>query len=136
MLSGCPSIALTLFNHDEYGRVKCQSVKMNQADFGITFYYPINNVCSVNHAGTDRITRYTYNEFDQIVTIEKAVDTPLQQFYVQNTYDGGLKTDTVDANGNLAHMEYDEFGRLKEWYFPDKVNVGGGENTSDFEKYN
>lgn len=126
---------LTLFSHDEYGRVKCKSVEMNKAGFWAAFAYPITNVCSVNFAGSDRITRYTYNEFDQIVAIEKAVGTPLQQLYVQNIYDGGLKTDTIDANGNLAHMEYDEFGRLEKWFFPDKVNVGGGYSTSDYEEY-
>ena len=126
---------LTLYSHDEYGRVKCKSVEMNKAGFWAAFSYPISNVCQGNSAGTDRITRYTYNEFDQVVKIEKAVDTPLEQVYVENIYNGGLKTDTIDANGNRAHMEYDEFSRLKRWYFPDKVNVGGGYSTSDFEEY-
>jgi RHS repeat-associated protein len=125
---------LTLYNHDEYGRVKCKSVEMNKAGFFGAFSYPITNVCQGNSAGTDRITRYTYNEFDQVVKIEKAVDTPLEQVYVENIYDGGLKTDTIDANGNRAHMKYDEFSRLIRWNFPDKINVGGY-STSDFEEY-
>jgi YD repeat-containing protein len=90
---------------------------MNKTGFWAALSYPITHVCQDNSAGTDRITRYTYNEFDQIVKIEKAVDTPLEQVYVENIYDSGLKTDTIDADGNRAHMEYDKFSRLKRWYF-------------------
>jgi RHS repeat-associated protein len=126
---------LTLYSYDAYGRVECKAVKMNKGGFWGFFSYPITNVCNADTAGTDRITRYTYNEFDQIVTVEKAVDTPLQQIYLQNIYDDGLKTDTIDANGNRAHMEYDDFGRLEKWHFPDKINVGGGYSSSDVEEY-
>ncbi|MDO8336419.1 MAG: RHS repeat-associated core domain-containing protein, partial [Candidatus Saccharibacteria bacterium] len=84
--------------------------------------------------GPDRITRYTYDDLDQVLTEERGVGTPLAQIYVTNTYDGYLLKNQSDANGNLTRLEYDAFDRLQYRYYPSKTTPGIYNNL-DYNEY-
>ena len=127
---------LTQYSYDVFGRVKCIAVRMSTASYG-SLPASACILGSEGLDGPDRITRYSYNKLDQIITEERAVGTTLAQVYQKYEYDiAGRVTFITDANGNRAHMAYDAHGRLEYWYYPDKTNVGsGGYNSSDFEQY-
>ena len=134
--SGSTTYALTQFSYDTYNRLQCKAVRMNSAAFGAL---PAD-ACTLGNAGDfgpDRITRYTYNEFGQVLTEERGVGTADAHTYVTYTYDTKQRRESVsDANGNYAKLTYDTLGRLEYWYFPKKDTIGSGEeNTSDYEKY-
>jgi len=130
--------ALTQFNYDVYGRLNCKAVRMNTAVYSS---YPDSvDACVLGTKGDfghDRITQYTYNDFDQVLTETRAKGTSIEQIYVTNTYDQYYRLEnTTDAAGNLSHLTYDLNGRLEKFYFPDKSTVGGGGyNNADYEKY-
>ncbi|MBA6294854.1 RHS repeat-associated core domain-containing protein [Colwellia sp. MB02u-9] len=137
MTSGGES-GLVQYSYDLYNRVDCKAVRMNPDVYSS---YPNSvNACNLGTEGdfgSDRITRYTYNDFDQVLTEKRAVGTVIEQTYLTNVYDSiGRRTDVTDANGNRSHMKYDGFSRLEYWYFPDKGSIGGGGYSStDYEKY-
>ena len=128
--------SLTQYSYDTYGRVECIAVRMNTS----TYNSLPTSACELGSEGDhgkDRISRFSYNNKYQVLTEERAVGTTIAQTYITNVYDGNnRRTDVTDANGNLAHMTYDNYGRLEYWYFPDKNTVGGGGySTTDYEKY-
>ena len=127
---------LTQYSYDTYGRVECMAIRMNTSTYGNLPTSACELGTEGNH-GKDRITRFTYNNKDQVLTEERAVGTTIAQIYATNVYDGVNRlTDVTDANGNLTHMSYDNYSRLEYWYFPDKNTVGGGGySITDYEKY-
>ncbi|MDF2176841.1 hypothetical protein P2G88_01070 [Aliiglaciecola sp. CAU 1673] len=129
------SQALTHYSYDAHGRVRCKTVRMNPAAYAAL---PAS-ACDLGTEdvyGSDRITRYTYNGFDLVLTEERAVGTGIAQTYRDNTYDGARLTHTKDANGNLTHYKYNNYGLLEYLHFPSKEVAGAGTySSSDFEKY-
>jgi RHS repeat-associated protein len=125
--------ALSQFSYNNKGLVQCKARRMNKA-----FYNSLpTDACAPSTLGAevpDRITRYTYDDLDQVLTEERGVETPLEQIYVTNTYDGYLLKDQADANGNLTHLEYDAFDRLQYRYYPSKITPGIY-NTVDYNQY-
>ena len=89
--------------------------------------------------GADRITRNTYSDKGDLVRVEEAVGTGLQQVHATYAYTPNGKTSGVtDANGNRAEFRYDGLDRQSCWIFPSKRNAGalGGDCvTGDFESY-
>lgn len=128
----------TQYGYDKYGRVECVAKRMNTAVYS---HYPNSvNACTLGVEGTfgpDRITKYTYNQFGQVLVELRALGTSLEQNYKINIYDSkGLLTDVEDANGNLTHYEYDTANRLAYTYFPTKNSIGSGSyNFADYEQY-
>jgi RHS repeat-associated protein len=127
--------SLTQLSYDQYDRVEYKAVRMNKYLFSSTF----GCVCLQGTNGTDgpdRITRYTYNGFDQILTEVRATDTVLQQTYVTNTYQGGLLKSQTDANGNKTELVYDSNSRLQYRYYPQShLNYLGLYNPNDYNEY-
>lgn len=125
---------LTQYGYDATGRLECTAVRMNPAAFGSL---PAS-ACTLGTAGTqgaDRITRQIYDAAGQVLKMQKAVSTPLQQDYATYTYSAnGRPLSMTDANGNKATMAYDGFDRQTEWHFPDKTTVGAA-SASDYEAY-
>lgn len=118
---------------DSQSRIDCKSTRMNKSSLNTL---PAN-ACSLGTEGSDgpdRITQYRYDSLGQVLTVKKAVGTTIEQTYVTYTYEGDLRKTVKDANGNLAQMNYDDFGRMNNWYFPSKTNIGTI-NTSDYENY-
>lgn len=131
---GTPAVTVTQYSYDASSQLLCTAVRMNPAVYGSL---PAS-ACTLGTEGTqgpDRITRNIYDAASQILRVERAVGTPLQQNYVAYTYTPNGKTSTVtDANGNRASMIYDGFDRQIRWNFPSKTTPGQV-NTSDYEAY-
>lgn len=125
--------ALTQYSYNAKGLVQCKAQRMNKALFNSL----PTDVCALSAQGTegpDRITRYTYNDLDQMLTEERALGTSLAQTYITNTYDGYLLKSQTDANGNKTQLEYDDYDRLKYRYYPSKTTPGAY-STTDYHEY-
>jgi RHS repeat-associated protein len=125
---------LSQFSYDADGRVECIAVRLNPDAFGSL---PVGGACALGIEGTqgaDRITRFSYDSYDQVLTQRRAVGTSLEQTYVTNTYTGRLLMSQTDANGNRTELEYDDYKRLYRRYYPSATS-GGVANTSDFNEY-
>lgn len=124
---------LTEFTYNEHGLVRCKKVVMGEdspnsdPDSACSGY-------SSNTYGADRVTEYTYDSNQNVLTERRAVGTHLEQTYLEYTYDGLLLKTSADANGNTTTYEYDNYGRMTHWYFPDKSRPGQSSST-DYEYY-
>lgn len=125
--------SLVQYSYDEWNRVQCKAVRMNSSAYG-----SLPSACNPGTAGAfgpDRIFRYTYDQFDQVLTEERAVGTSLQQTYVTNTYAGrGVLTRQIDANGNRTDLRYDGNWRMNRRVYP-APNSPGSVNENDFNAY-
>lgn len=121
---------ITELSYDALSRVLCTAQRMNNA--------PVGNACDLGAEGSfgpDRITRNVYDAADQLLTIQRAFRTPLQQDYARYTYTpNGNRQSVTDANGNRAELIYDGHNRLEQWSFPSPTTVGQV-STTDFEFY-
>jgi RHS repeat-associated protein len=130
--------AVTDYSYDPSGRLLCTAVRMNAATWGTA---PVDACAATapGSAGPDRISRNIYDAADQLLQIQKAYGTPLQQNYVTYEYDlDGRQTAVTDANGNRAELRYDGLGRQSCWIFPSKTTpgaLGGDCSAGDFEAY-
>lgn len=125
--------ALSQYSYNAKGLVQCKARRMNKAVYNSL---PAD-ACTLSIQGTegpDRITRYTYDDLDQVLTEERAVATSLAQTYVTNVYDGYLLKSQTDANGNKTLLEYDQYDRLQYRYYPSKTTPGVY-NTADYNQY-
>ncbi len=132
--SGGTTYKLAAASFDDRGQQICNTVRMNQAAFASA----PTDACSLGTQGSngaDRITHKIYDAAGQLLQIQKAYGTSLQQNYASHAYSGnGKQTSVTDANGNLASMTYDGLDRLAQWIFPSKTTPGQV-NTSDYESY-
>ena len=106
---------------------------MNPAAFG-----SLPGACTLGSEGSfgpDRITRNVYNAAGQLLMVQRAYGTTLQQNYATYTYTpNGKRASVTDANGNRAEMRYDGHDRQNRWVFPSKTTAGSV-NESDYESY-
>jgi len=106
---------------------------MNPAAFGSQ-----SDACALGAEGTfgpDRITRNVYNAAGQLLNVQRAVGTPLQQNYATYTYTpNGTRASVTDANGNRSELRYDGHDRQNRLVFPSKTTPGAV-SESDFESY-
>ncbi|HEV2748271.1 MAG TPA: RHS repeat domain-containing protein [Allosphingosinicella sp.] len=85
--------------------------------------------------GPDRITRHSYDAAGQLLKVQKAYGTSLQQDYATYGYSAnGKRISVTDANGNLAKMSWDGHGRQSRWTFPSR-SVPGEVRATDYEEY-
>jgi RHS repeat-associated protein len=116
---------------DDRGQNLCQTTRMNFASLPA-------DACTLGSQGSygaDRIVHNVYDAAGQLLTVQKAYGTALQQNYASYTYTlNGKQQYVTDANGNKAQMAYDGFDRLQYWYFPSKTTAGSV-NTADYEMY-
>ena len=129
---------LTQSNYDPRGRVNCKVVRMNPGAYTTATFASLPDACTPSSTanGYDRVTRFTYDALDQVLTETRAYNTPLSQVYVTNTYSPGtrlLKTQT-DANGNKTELRYDSTGRLIRRVYPSKT-AAGQLNEADYNSY-
>ena len=128
--------SVTQYSYDAFGREECSAIRMNPAAFATL---PAS-ACTLGTAGSqgpDRITRNSYDSLDQVVQIQKAYGTPLQQNYATFTYASYQRPSSVkDANGNLTTMEYggSVFNKMTKRTFPSKT-AAGSVNINDYEQY-
>jgi RHS repeat-associated protein len=132
--SGGAIQALTQFSYDASDRLECTAVRMNPAAFG-SLPASACTLGTEGGQGPDRIERNSYDEAGQLLLVERAVGTPLEQDYAAYTYSlNGKRTSVTDANGNKASMTYDRFDRQVAWYFP-STTTPGQVSTTDYEAY-
>jgi RHS repeat-associated protein len=128
------TLAVTQYGYDADGRLQCIAIRMNPAAFGSL---PAS-ACSLGAQGSygpDRITRNVYDDAGQLVTVQKAYGTSLQQNYAAYGYSpNGKRTSVTDANGNVASLTFDGLDRQVRWTFPSPTTPGWV-NAADYEQY-
>lgn len=127
--------SMVQYSYDSKNRVQCKAVRMNKVAFGSL---PAS-ACTLGTAGADgpdRITRYTYDSFDQVLTEKRGVGTTLAQTYLTNVYFSTkrLLQYQTDANGNKTELQYDAHDRLKKRIYPHPTTAGSV-NTADYNEY-
>ena len=126
---------LTQRTFDLQNRLECEARRMNPAAFGSL----PSTACILGAEGSygpDRITRNVYDDVGQLLQVQRAYGTPLQQNYATYTYTANGKRQTVkDANNNLSTLEYDDFDRLAKLRFPVATKGANQSSNSDFEAY-
>jgi RHS repeat-associated protein len=127
--------AVVQYTYDASSRVLCKAVRMNKT----AFVSLPSSACTPSPTGADgpdRISRYTYDGLDQVLTEERAVETSLAQAYVTNVFLPGsrLLQFQTDANGNKTEFQYDGHGRIKKRIFSSTTTVGAV-NTNDYNEY-
>jgi len=126
-------VSVTDKAYDDRGRLECGAVRMNPAAFGAL---PAS-ACILGNQGSwgpDRVTRNVYDAAGQLLQIQRAYGTSLQQNYAAYEYSAnGKQKAVIDANGNRAEMTFDGFDRQKRWIFPS--NTPGTANQADYEEY-
>ena len=126
---------LTQRTYDNRGRVTCEVRRMNM----VAFDSAPTDACSLWTAGAygdDRVTRNVYDAASQLLQVQRAVGTSIQQNYATYTYSlNGKRTTVKDANGNLTTYEYDGFDRLSKLRFPVATLGAGTSSTTDYEQY-
>ena len=129
------SYKLTNSFYDDRGQKVCEAVRMNQDTYGSLPATACILSSPQGSAGPDRITRNTYDAAGQLLKIQKAYGTALQEDYATYTYTpNGKQASVKDANGNLAALAYDGFDRLATWMFPSATALGQV-NPADYESY-
>jgi RHS repeat-associated protein len=128
------AVSLVQYSYDAAGRLECTAQRMNPAAYGSL---PAS-ACSLGTEGSfgpDRIMRNLYDAAGQLLKVQKAYGTPLQEDYATYTYSlNGKRTSLTDARGYLATMSYDGHDRQARWYFPSPTTPGVA-STSDYEEY-
>ncbi|MFN3462433.1 MAG: RHS repeat domain-containing protein [Terricaulis sp.] len=132
-VAGGSTHAVTQYSYDTAARLECVTVRMNPSEFNSL---PAS-ACTRDTDGVDgpdRITRYTYDNRNQITMVTSAYGTDAAQATLTQTYTmNRLVASLADANGNLTTYEYDGFGRLRRIRFPNAS--GGGSSATDYEQY-
>jgi RHS repeat-associated protein len=122
---------LTQSTFDDEGLLVCTARRMDSN----TFASLPDSACEQTSTGQDRISTFTYNINDQLLTHRKGVGTPLEQTYIENVYDDNYRiSDIYDANGNRTHLSYDAQDNIHERYYPSKDSVGDY-STSDYQEF-
>jgi RHS repeat-associated protein len=128
------AVSATQYSYDNLGRLDCTAQRMNPTVYGSL----PTSACTLGTEGSqgpDRITKNIYDAAGQLLRVQKAFGTSLQQNYVTYTYTpNGKQTTVKDANGNLASMTYDGHDRQTRWTFPSKTSIGSID-ASDYEEY-
>lgn len=135
--------SLVQYNYDAVGRINCKAIRMNPNLYATGVYSSLPDACVLGSQGVfgpDRISKYTYNTFDQVETETRAlgVTSPmrLEQVYVRNDYFSGSRVlqYQTDANGNKTELKYDTSGRLSRRIYPSKTQAGSL-NQADYNEY-
>src|SRR5690554_2743151 len=99
---GITGFAVLQRTFDQRGRLECEARRMNPAAFASL----PGSACTLGTAGNfgpDRITHNVYDAAGQILKVQRAYGTPIQQDYATYTYTPNGQRQTVkDANNNLS----------------------------------
>src|SRR5687768_10865772 len=112
---GSPVPTLAQTGYDAAGRAECTALRMNPSAFGAL---PAS-ACALGTQGDygpDRITRNVYDAAGQLLIVQKAHGTALQQNYAAYDYTpNGRRRSVTDANGNRAELRWDGHDRQSCW---------------------
>ncbi len=132
LVSGSTTYSLVQYSYDAGGRLDCTAMRMNPSAFGAP-----PAACSPSTQGSfgpDRISRNSYDNADNLLSVADGYGTSLQRSAVTYTYtpDGKVQTLT-DAKGNRTAYNYDGFDRLSQTAYP-LPNSPGNASTTDYEQ--
>ena len=126
--------SLVQYSYDDWNRVRCKAVRMNKSAY-VSLPADTCLLGPEGAYGKDRISRYTYDTFDQVLREERALGTSLEQTYVTNVYAGpGILTSQTDAKGNRTELRYNTNWRLDKRVYPSSTSAGSV-NESDYNQY-
>lgn len=132
--NGGTTLQVTDASFDARNRPLCSAQRLNPAVFATV----TSDACLLGTSGDqgpDRITKNVYDAAGQLLKLQRAVGTPIQQDYATYTYTAnGKQASVTDANGNRTGYTYDGFDRLLRWSFPSKTTAGTT-STTDYEQY-
>jgi YD repeat-containing protein len=114
---GGTTSTLTQHSFDDQGRPECEVRRTNDAAFAAPL-----GACSLGASGTlgaDRISRNVYDAAGQLLAVQRAYGTALQQNYATYTcMPNGQRASVIDANGSRTEWRYDGHDRQIRWVFP------------------
>jgi RHS repeat-associated protein len=133
-IAGGATQAVQQASYDNDNRTDCVALRMNPSVFGSL----PGSACTLGTTGSngpDRITRYTYDNADQVTKVTSAYGTGSAIDEVTLTYNNwGLAATVADALGGLTTYEYDGFARLKKVRYP-LAATRTSSSTTDYEQY-
>jgi RHS repeat-associated protein len=117
------------------GLADCTTVRMNLSALPTATAAGACALGTPGSDGADRITKNVYDNAAQLMKVQRAYGTALQQDYVTYAYTlNGKQEFVTDAKGYKAQFTYDGFDRLLKWSFPSKT-AAGTVSATDFEQY-
>ncbi|MFA5962387.1 MAG: RHS repeat-associated core domain-containing protein [Sphingomonas sp.] len=115
--------------YDSNGRVQCQVVRMNPAN-----WTTLMSSCTPDTTGPDRVAYYTYDNANKVTQTTTAYGTAAASSDATVTYNPNGTTATLtDGNGNLTTYSYDGFDRLVKTAYPSPTTAGTSSST-DYEQ--
>lgn len=116
------TITFSQLSYGQKGRLECVAQRLNPAKFDSYTTAACAATSNLLH-GADRITKYTYDTFDQVLKTYKAFDTDLEQIYQSNEYytsvgQPGLLKSVADARGHKTYFHYDSNARMNKRVYP------------------
>jgi RHS repeat-associated protein len=124
--------AVTVFNYDGSGRLKCTAVRMDPAQWSTQ-----TDACvpqTTGPYGPDRISQNFYNLAGERTTLRAGVGTSVEADEETSTYTGNGKLWTVtDGEGNRTTYSYDGHDRLLRTNYP-HVSIDGVSSATDYEQ--
>lgn len=122
-------------SYDASGRLLCSVQRMNPATFG-SLPASACDLATPGAFGPDRVTYYTYDAADQLLTTRTGYGTPDVRTVLTQTWTPNGEVDWVqDANGNRSDYAYDGFDRVARLYYPMPTTGSQAPNPSDYEEY-
>jgi RHS repeat-associated protein len=118
------------FSYDGLGRSSCVTQRLNPAAWLV-----VTTACTAQatgSAGPDRISRTLYDEAGQVVQVQSAVGTGVQQNVFQSFTLNGNVASLTDGKGNVTRYAYDGFDRRWLTRFP-SPDVVGETSVTDYE---
>jgi RHS repeat-associated protein len=134
-------VSFSQMNYDDYNRLVCSVVRFNKSLFGNVSVSACSSSTS-SDGEEDRVTKYTYDNIGQVLTVEKAYNTSLSQVYQTSEYypeQPGLLKSVKDARGKKTSYEYDANALLEKITYPDWstehfVHDLNGNNTQETKR--
>lgn len=121
-------------SYDSKMRLECEAMRLNPSVFASL----PGSACTLGPQGPDghdRITKYEYDDTNEITSITKAYGTSNQKIDRVNHYrlDNGLLDSVEDGLGNTTFYDYDDFNNLEYTYYP-LPNNGSSPSSTDYVK--
>lgn len=127
---------VTQKSYDSKLRLDCVAQRLNRNAWS-TLPTSACTLGAVGLEGNDRITKYTYDLTNAVLSTISGYGTLLQRTDRTNTYSpvNGLLTSAADGKNNTTAYKYDNFNRLFKTVFPTPAN-GTVESTTDYTQTN
>jgi len=121
---------ITQYSYTPDRRLQCTAVRNNSGTWTSQ-----SNACAQTSSNTDLITKTTYDDLGNLLTVRNGYTSDSQVPDVTNTWlEGSILQTQQDGNGKTTTYSYDTFNRLISTCYPDKNVTTGASSTTDCEK--